>query len=275
MTLPLLNNGTWEIAPFTWNVDAATNDHQCIGLRSSTDHPDRGRSRDGDTLALGSDDVLSRTTTRRRMSSTSEAANELRPDPLPVPGAQRRPGHRARLLSRGFAGERRWRYRRRRRTSLPARPRSSSAGSRSPRHHPARLPQRPGFRLTAWRIANDADERWGSCFYFLRPRVRTTLRILQASWYETHLSIYGALGLDTDQPVQLADHLPLRVRVRLRWSLPARPRRAGRLPACSRAVRSCSPDRTSWPGAADLRVQAWFDRTDLLASSRSEMSLQP
>jgi hypothetical protein len=72
-----------------------------------------------------------------------------------------------------------------------------------------------GFRLTAWRVADDADERWGSCFYFLRPRVRTALRIVQASWYETQLRVYGVLGLDTDQPVQRADHLPLNVRVRL------------------------------------------------------------
>lgn len=133
-------------------------------------------------------------------------------------------------------------------------------------------PNDQGFRLTAWRIAHDADERWGSCFYFLRPRVRTTLRILQSSWYETQLSIYGALGLDTDQPVQLADHLPLRVRVRLevvdasgsasRWVI-ANVQPGG-------AFMFTRPDFVG-PVPADLRVQAWFDRTDLLASSRSEV----
>jgi hypothetical protein len=127
-----------------------------------------------------------------------------------------------------------------------------------------------GFRLTAWRIAHDADERWGSCFYFLRPRVRTTLRISQASWYETQLSIYGVLGLDTDQPVQLAEHLPLRVRVRLevvdasgsasRWVI-ANVQPGG-------AFMFTRPNFKG-PVPADLRVQAWFDRTDLLASSRS------
>jgi hypothetical protein len=127
-----------------------------------------------------------------------------------------------------------------------------------------------GFRLTAWRIADDADERWGSCFYFLRPRVRTTLQVLRASWYETRLSVYGVLGLDTDQPVQLSDHLPLRVRLRLevadaggsasRW-VTASVQPGG-------AFMVTRPDFKG-PLPAELRVQAWFDRTDLLASARS------
>jgi hypothetical protein len=127
-----------------------------------------------------------------------------------------------------------------------------------------------GFRLTAWRTAHDADERWGSCFYFLRPRVRTTLRILQASWYETQLSVYGVLGLDTDQPVQLADHLPLSVRVRLEIThangATARWVKASVQPGGT--FMFSRPDFKG-PVPADLRVQAWFDRTDLLASSRS------
>ena len=126
-----------------------------------------------------------------------------------------------------------------------------------------------GFRLTAWRVANDADERWGSCFYFLRPRIRTRIEILDASWYENHLSVYGLLSLDTDQPVQLADQLPLRVRVRLdqdqgvsRWvTLPVQP--GG----------SFNVHQLDYSGAVgvELRIQAWFDRTDLLASSRSNL----
>jgi len=127
-----------------------------------------------------------------------------------------------------------------------------------------------GFRLTAWRIANDADEQWGSCFYFLRPRVRTTLRIVRASWYENQLMVYGAMALDTDQPVQLGDQLPLSVRIRLevvdangsssRWVT------AGVQPGG--AFTFTRQDFTG-PVPAALRVQAWFDRTDLLGSSRS------
>jgi hypothetical protein len=124
-----------------------------------------------------------------------------------------------------------------------------------------------GFRLTAWRIAEDADERWGSCFYFLRPRVRTTLRIVRASWYERQLMVYGALALDTDQPVQLAAQLPLSVRIRLetvdasgsssRW--------------VTASVQPGGAFTFTRPVPAQLRVQAWFDRTDLLGSSRSDV----
>ena len=129
-----------------------------------------------------------------------------------------------------------------------------------------------GFRLTAWRIADDADERWGSCFYFLRPRIRTKLSIMQASWYETRVAIYGRLELDTDQPVQLAAQLPLSVRLRLEVA------EAGG--SASRWVTVnvqsggtfmfARPDFKG-PVPSELRVQAWFDRTDLLASSRSNV----
>ncbi|HVK38331.1 MAG TPA: hypothetical protein VNA88_07370 [Candidatus Kapabacteria bacterium] len=129
-----------------------------------------------------------------------------------------------------------------------------------------------GFKLTAWRVADDADERWGSCFYFIRPRVRTKLAIVRASWYESQLAVYGTLGLDTDQPVQLGDHLPLSVRLRLehdgangvvaQWvSVPVQ---AGGAFVLHRS------DFGGPPGV-ELRVQAWFDRTDLLASSRSKV----
>jgi hypothetical protein len=129
-----------------------------------------------------------------------------------------------------------------------------------------------GFRLTAWRIADDADEQWGSCFYFLRPRVRTRLEIMQGAWYEKQMSVVGLLSLDTDQQVNLSDQLPLHVRVRLErnggngtiaeWvTAPVQ---------ASGAFTVQRPDFTG-PAGAELRIQAWFDRTDLLASSRSDV----
>ena len=128
-----------------------------------------------------------------------------------------------------------------------------------------------GFELTAWRVHEHADERWGSCFYFVRPRVRTTLQITSASWYDTDLTVQGSLGLDTDTSVQLADQMPLRARVRLevdaagtltsQWAL-----------ASVQAGGSFVLSRKDFKGPfpAELRVQAWFDRTDLLASARSK-----
>jgi hypothetical protein len=129
-----------------------------------------------------------------------------------------------------------------------------------------------GFRLTAWRIADDADERWGSCFYHVRPRVRTKLRVIRASWYETQLGVYGLLTLDTDQPVTINDQLPLRVRVRLEYD------DGGNIVA-QWALAHVQPGgafniaRKDFKGPPDveLRIQAWFDRTDLLGSSRSDI----
>lgn len=124
-----------------------------------------------------------------------------------------------------------------------------------------------GFQLTTWRVADEADQRWGSCFYFLRPRVRTRLEILGGSWTEKQFSVRGRLSLDTDQPVSLADHLPLQVRVRLEGDIAAEPAwvTAAVGPGGVFAVQR----ELSGPEGGRLRVQAWFDRTDLLASSRS------
>lgn len=128
-----------------------------------------------------------------------------------------------------------------------------------------------GFRLTAWRIADDADEQWGSCFYFVRPRVRTRTEIHKADWYESDVSIYGRLSLDTDQAVDLDDQLPLRVRVRLEFDDPDAPGvwvTTAVQPGGSFAV---NRKDVYGPAGQKLRVQAWFDRTDLLSSSRSDL----
>jgi hypothetical protein len=129
-----------------------------------------------------------------------------------------------------------------------------------------------GFRLTAWRIADDADERWGSCFYFVRPRVRTKVAIVRASWYEKQLLVYGQLSLDTDQPVTLAAQLPLQVRVRLEHGEGAATV-ARWINATVQPGGVFSIQRSDFTGEAgvELRIQAWFDRTDLLASSRSDL----
>jgi hypothetical protein len=130
-----------------------------------------------------------------------------------------------------------------------------------------------GFRLTAWRVDEDADERWGSCFYFLRPRVRTVLNITQASWYETQLNVYGVLALATDTTVQLASQLPLHVRVRLEVVDSQSTVFAAWVTANVQAGGIFAISRSNFKGpvGAQLRVQAWFDRTDLLASSRSPL----
>jgi hypothetical protein len=129
-----------------------------------------------------------------------------------------------------------------------------------------------GFRLTAWRVADDADERWGSCFYFLRPRVRTKVTIVRATWYETQLSVYGLLSLDTDQPVNLGDQLPLQVRLRLEHDgASGTVAQWVKVSVQPRGVFTLNRSDYKGPVGAELRIQAWFDRTDLLASSRSDV----
>jgi hypothetical protein len=123
-----------------------------------------------------------------------------------------------------------------------------------------------GFRLTAWRVAQDADEQWGSCFYFIRPRIRTKVEILKADWYEQELSIYGRMSLDTDQDTDLADHLPLSVRVRLETDASREWATAAVQPGGAFMLRRKD---FAGPSGARLQAQAWFDRTDLLGSSRS------
>ena len=120
-------------------------------------------------------------------------------------------------MGRDARGDRRpGRHRARRGRDLPA------AGSRS-----TDAIIRPGctndqgFRLTAWRIAEDADERWGSCFYFVRPRVRTQVELLTADWSDSQLVVRGRLSLDTDVAITLPSQLPLQVRVRLEVQQPA------------------------------------------------------
>ena len=39
-----------------------------------------------------------------------------------------------------------------------------------------------GFLLTAMRRGAESDERWGSCFYFIRPRYKTEIEIQKGYW---------------------------------------------------------------------------------------------
>ena len=127
-----------------------------------------------------------------------------------------------------------------------------------------------GFLLTAWRVAHDADERWGSCFYWLRPRVRTRIQLVRGQWYAGHYSVYGVLALDTDQNVTLGSQLPLTVRLRVevddggepdvRWHV---------LPVQPGGGFSLHLDLDG-KGGATATAEAWFDRTELLASARSK-----
>ncbi|PZQ18406.1 MAG: hypothetical protein DI564_03625 [Rhodanobacter denitrificans] len=126
-----------------------------------------------------------------------------------------------------------------------------------------------GFRLTAWRVAHDADERWGSCFYWVRPRIRTRLELVRGEWYEKRLSVYGQLSLDTDQPVNLDAQLPLRIRLRIDFEGEGAPPSGWyQAEVQPGGMFSLLLDVGAAPGTK-AHLQAWFDRTALLGSSRS------
>jgi M6 family metalloprotease-like protein len=58
-TVPQIDGDTWEIAPFTWDVDSSTSSHQCLRAEIiDWTIPTGVDPATGDTLALASDDVL-------------------------------------------------------------------------------------------------------------------------------------------------------------------------------------------------------------------------
>jgi hypothetical protein len=128
-----------------------------------------------------------------------------------------------------------------------------------------------GFLLTAWRVAHDADERWGSCFYWLRPRVRTRIELIRGQWYAGHYSVYGFLALDTDQNVTLSGQLPLTVRLRVEVDDGGVPEVRWHVVSVQQGGGFNLVLDLDGPAGAVARAQAWFDRTDLLASARSNV----
>jgi hypothetical protein len=73
-TLADISGGTFEIAPFTWNVTPATNAHQCLRAEIiDWTIPAEVDPATGDTLALSSDDVLLQNNNAQKNVSDFEA----------------------------------------------------------------------------------------------------------------------------------------------------------------------------------------------------------
>jgi hypothetical protein len=128
-----------------------------------------------------------------------------------------------------------------------------------------------GFLLTAWRRADDSDEKWGSCFYFVRPRFKTKVNILRGYWTGSWLVAVGEWMLATDNTVDLSGEPSRFVRVRIEIKGPGRDVRVlwrnvavqanGLFHLEIRDLEETDP--------AQATLQVWFDRTDLLGSSVS------
>jgi hypothetical protein len=126
-----------------------------------------------------------------------------------------------------------------------------------------------GFLLTAWRIQYDGDEKWGSCFYFVRPRLKTEVEITRGYWQGQRLLVIGLWRVVSEQPFDLVRNPPGIVRVRMMF--------AGHEPRT--LWRTATIDQNGVfqvdLGDADVMdspyvdVQVFYDRTVLYGSSVS------
>lgn len=124
------------------------------------------------------------------------------------------------------------------------------------------------FLLTAWRVAYDADERWGSCLYFVRPRLATRVAITHSSWVDSHLIVIGTWQVTSDQPFDLGRNPAGDLRLRVAFTgatLPPLWRTTRIEPGGGFRIDLDDVDMDSTHAV----VQAYYERTDLYASAVS------
>ncbi|NNF63440.1 MAG: hypothetical protein HKN07_04200, partial [Acidimicrobiia bacterium] len=269
LTIGTVGAGANELTPFEWAVDAATNEHQCMRMEIiDWTIPAAVDPATGDTVALASDDVKLQNNNAQQNVFDFEA---LAGSPYP-PIDFRMQVHNDRLRTEIAAlvpdG---LRYG----SKLTITPREWAIPSGEARIFNCRLEldetiivpgcdNDSGFLLTAWRRGGEADENWGSCFYHVRPRYRTGIELLDGSWFHGRVRVYGRLMALTDTPLDLAEDMPLWVRVRML------PDAAGSDPHWQTVQVLGDGSFTVDAVIEDsktMAVQAWFDRTDRLGSS--------
>lgn len=272
-TIPEIAPDDNEITAFDWAVDASTSEHQCMRMEIiDWTVPSEVDPATGDTVALASDDVKLQNNNAQQNVFDFEAIMSSPYDPIEFPMQV----HNDRLRSETAA-------------LVPDRLPYGAKLTITPREHvipsgEARVFNcklqldeeiiRPGcdndsgFLLSAWRRGGEADEIWGSCFYHVRPRWRTEIEIVRGYWVNSQIRLWGMFRTLTEDPIDLADHMPLVARVRLLGDAP-----------------DAKPDWHVVPIQTDgsfeleaelalsksLVAQAWFDRTDRLASALSNV----
>lgn len=118
------------------------------------------------------------------------------------------------------------------------------------------------FALTAWRRGTDADENWGSCLYYIRPRVKTTVKLLKGSWLNRNLHIEGKIEME-HQALYPSESVLVHTRLWLNSGTKATVWTLGVVWVGSSFV----IDRMQFGN--ELVAQAWVDRTDTFGSSVS------
>ena len=270
-TISSVGAGANEIAVFDWQVNNATNVHQCMRMEIiDWSIPSGVDPATGDTVALASDDVKLQNNNAQQNVFDFEALTSSPYEPItfPMQVHNDRPGREIAAL-------------------VPSDLPYGSKLTISPREHTIPSGQsrifnctleldntviRPGcnndsgFLLTAWRRTNEADEIWGSSFYHIRPRYRTDLEMQQGSWFHDRVTLYGVLNILAETSIQLVDEQPLFARVRLLTDDPTATPIWRTVQIQNNGVFNLD---TIVEQGKNMRVQAWFDRTDRLASSVS------
>ena len=270
-TIPVVQDGDNELAVFNWDVDAATNVHQCMRMEIiDWTIPDEIDPATGDTVALASDDVKLQNNVAQQNVFDFEALTSSPYEPITFPMQvhnDRLQTEIAALVPEGLRDG----------MKLTISPREWAIPTGQARVFTCTLELddaviRPGcdndsgFLLTAWRRGGEADARWGSCFYHVRPRFRTRIELIRGYWLHGRANVTGLLQPLTDDPLDLADDMPLVARVRMLIDGPG-----GQVVW---RVAQIAPDGTftldvTQDAGKTMIVQAWFDRTDRLGSSVS------
>ncbi|MEA2081054.1 MAG: hypothetical protein U9P00_14610 [Pseudomonadota bacterium] len=275
-TIPEVPFESWETLPFTWNVDPATSVHQCLRAEIiDWTIPAEVDPATGDTLHLASDDVILQNNAAQQNVFDFEALEGSPFEPIEFEFQVHNDYVEAELASL-VPNSLPWGM------TLEVSPAEAKIESGRSALFRCKLTLdrqviRPGctndqgFLLTAWRRTPCADEKWGSCFYFTRPRFKTKVNILRGYWSASWLDAVGEWLLATDETADLSGELPLFVRVRIEikdadgevrilWREVA-VQENGLFKLEIRDIEAKDP--------AEAILQVWFDRTDLLGSSVS------
>ncbi|MDK3074626.1 hypothetical protein QO034_16150 [Sedimentitalea sp. JM2-8] len=276
-TIPVVQDGDNELAVFNWDVDSSINEHQCMRMEIiDWEIPDEIDPATGDTVALSSDDVKLQNNVAQQNVFDFEAYSGSPFDAITFPMQvhnDRNQTEIAALVPEGLRDG----------MKLTISPREWAIPKDEARVFTCTLELdhtviRPGcdndsgFLLTAWRRGGEADARWGSCFYHVRPRFKTRIELLQGYWVHGRLALNGLMQPLTDTALDLTEDMPLLARIRLQIDGPGGQVlwRAAQIAADG----SFALDITQEQGKTVI-AQAWFDRTDRLGSSVSnELTLK-
>lgn len=271
-TIAQVGAGSSEIVPFDWDVDSSTNVHQCLRMEIiDWTIPAEVDPSTGDTVALSSDDVKLQNNNAQQNVFDFEALSGSPYTPITfemqVYNDYVEPERCSLVPSNLPYG-----------STIEISPAEAIIQPDSAQIFSCTLTLkeeivRPGcdndrgFLLSAWRRGIEADELWGSCFYWIRPRYRTRTELIRGTWINGRVHLYGIVHVVASE-ASISTDAPHEVRVRLHFNPDGQSRREWftvPLAADGSFQLVTEPHK-----GEDLTAQVWFDRTDSLGSSTSD-----